>query len=86
VGHRPLQYEEPAYISGDNNDEENARHHAEDNLIIQEEQQNGRAISVNSLSLKHFRSMLIEHFNVAFHKQMVVWPTRLRTRPRDVSF
>jgi hypothetical protein len=57
----------------------------DDDVIIQQEQQ-GTAISVNSLSLLKFRSMLIDHFNVAFHEENVVWPTRLTTKPRNVTF
>jgi len=45
---------------------------------------NGPLISVNSVPLRRFRLMLIENFNLRFHQQQLVWPTRLAVRPRDV--
>lgn len=55
-----------------------------DDKYIERQECGGKAINVNSISLKRFRQMLIEHFNFVFHKEMVLWPTRLSTKPRDV--
>ena len=42
-------------------------------------------ISVNDISLKHFREMLEEHFNVLFHdNNKVIWPRCLPEKPRNV--
>jgi hypothetical protein len=41
-------------------------------------------IAVNQLSLSMFRSLLINNFNNSFHKNKVVWPTRLAKQPRHV--
>lgn len=40
--------------------------------------------AVNEIPLKVLRSMLIEHFDVSFQNNKVVWPTRLASRPRHV--
>ena len=34
-------------------------------------------VSVNNLSLDLFGSMLVEHFDIAFRNQEVIWPKRL---------
>jgi hypothetical protein len=44
----------------------------------------GDGTAVNEISLKVLRSMLIEHFDVSFQNNKVVWPTRLASRPRHV--
>ena len=36
----------------------------------------GDSTSVNSLSLRKFRSKLIEHFDVLFHQNKLKWPSR----------
>jgi DDE superfamily endonuclease len=42
-------------------------------------------ISVSSLSLKGFRSLLVENFDVLFHQEQIIWPSRLLlSKPRDV--
>jgi hypothetical protein len=41
-------------------------------------------ISINDISLMHFREMLVEHFNVLFHNNKIVWPRRLLEKPRYV--
>jgi hypothetical protein len=41
-------------------------------------------VSVNNLSLSLFRSMLVEHFNIAFHQHEVIWPKRLISKPRNI--
>ena len=43
---------------------------------------NGR-IAVRNLSLNYFRKKLIRHFNIAFHKQEVEWPRRLKKTTDD---
>ena len=55
----------------------------DDEYIVRQER-GGKAINVNSISLKRFRLMLIEHFNFVFHQKKVLWPMRLKTKPRDV--
>ena len=55
-----------------------------DDKYIERQERGGRAINVNSISLKRFRHMLIEHFNFVFHQDAVLWPTRLTKKPRDV--
>jgi hypothetical protein len=42
------------------------------------------ALSVNSLSLPLFRSMLVKHFNLAFHKHEVIWPKCLVDKPLNI--
>jgi hypothetical protein len=41
-------------------------------------------ISINNVSLKRFREMLVEHFNVLFHDNKIIWPRRLAEKPRYV--
>ena len=41
-------------------------------------------IAVNQLSLSMFRSLLINNFNDSFHKNQVVWPSRLAKQPQHV--
>ncbi|KAI2511361.1 Plant transposon protein [Fragilaria crotonensis] len=45
---------------------------------------NESPISVNNMSLKHFREMLVEHFNILFHDNKIIWPRRLPEKPRYV--
>jgi len=45
---------------------------------------NERHVSVNNISLKRFREMLVEHFNVLFHENKIIWPRRLPEKPRIV--
>jgi hypothetical protein len=42
------------------------------------------SIAVNQLLLCMFHSLLINNFNNSFHKNKVVWPTRLAKQPRHV--
>jgi hypothetical protein len=42
---------------------------------------NERHVSVNNISLKLFREMLVEHFNVLFHENKIIWPRRLPEKP-----
>ena len=39
---------------------------------------NNTSICVNDMSLSYFRTKLIRHFNIAFHKEEVHWPKRLK--------
>ena len=52
---------------------------------IEDEVQSSSVVSegtaVNEIPLKVLRSMLIEHFDVSFQNNKVVWPTRLASRP-----
>lgn len=42
-------------------------------------------IAINDISLKHFWEMLVEHFNVLFHNNKIVWPRRLHEKPPYLS-
>ena len=35
-------------------------------------------IPIKHLSLEYFRKKLIRHFNIAFQKQEVMWPSRIK--------
>jgi len=37
----------------------------------------GEGIAVNEIPMKQFRAMLIENFNILFHKEEIKWPKRL---------
>jgi hypothetical protein len=42
------------------------------------------AVSVSSLSLKAFRSLLVENFDILFQKEQIIWLTRLLSKPRTI--
>ena len=83
-GFRPQSEDLTTQDDEDDNTNNNFDTGVDDDCIIRDEESAGRSVSVNTLSLKRFRSMLIEHLNVVFYEQKVVWPTRLTARPRDV--
>lgn len=64
-------------IEDENSAYNNKEIEQQDNLIIQGAGQTGKRIAVTSLSLKAFRYMLIDYFNILFRQDKVVWPTRL---------
>ena len=60
----------------------------EETLVEDEEQlvnaiKNNGKIPIRSLSLEYFRKKLIRHFNIAFHKNEVQWPSRLKKDEDD---
>jgi hypothetical protein len=66
-------------IENDDNDDDNNQ------MVVTIEQFTASdGIAVNQLSLSMFRSLLINNFNNSFHKNKVVWPTRLAKQPRHV--
>ena len=42
-------------------------------------------IAINDISVKRFWDLLVEHFNVLFHNNKIVWPRRLHEKPCYVS-
>ena len=64
---------EQSTSTDDEHEEENTLHGEEE---VQSIKRNGK-IPVHKLSLELFRKKLIRHFNIAFHKHEVHWPTRL---------
>jgi hypothetical protein len=44
-----------------------------------------RSISVSGISLKGFRSLLVENFDIIFNQKRIIWPTRLPSKPNSGS-
>lgn len=42
-------------------------------------------IPIKNLSLDYFRSKLIRHFNIAFQKQEVMWPSRIKKKEETAT-
>jgi len=67
------------------NDNDNEEQCKDKLLVVQsDEEEEERSLSVSDLSLKRFRSLLVENFDILFNQQRIVWPTRLPSKPRDV--
>lgn len=78
-------YQSPSLIS-DNEEEDDDSNNG--NHIPIQRRQEGRIESgtaVNELNFFQFRSLLVDHFNIQFHKNNVQWPRRLAcSMPRHV--
>jgi hypothetical protein len=72
-------------VDDDNNNYESQQKQHNDNDDQHEEVElgNERSISVNDLSLTRFHEMLVEHFNILFHDNKIIWPRRLPEKPRN---
>jgi hypothetical protein len=66
---------------GDYN-ESQSQHNNNNDHDVEIELRNERSISINNISLKRFREiMLVEHFNVRYHDNKIIWPRCLPEKP-----
>ena len=57
-----------------------------DDQLVHNDEDAGEVRRVRNLSLKYFRSKLVEHFNIKFNQNQVAWPARRgHTRPGRVA-
>ncbi|KAG7342192.1 DDE superfamily endonuclease [Nitzschia inconspicua] len=68
-------------IGGDMMKEQN--HEVVPNIVERVSHSNGEMV-VRKMSMQQFRSKLVEHFDIAFKKRELSWPSRTGLIPRDI--
>lgn len=85
IGYRPSSSASIGIDEDDNINDDGGNNNADDTNQHQSRGATDDVVpSVSMFTLKQFRSMLVENFNVLFVDQQVTWPKRLPIQPRNI--